>query len=282
MAGKTSANTAKYNFGEKKTEFIDGQNLEVWMTPKYETSKEAAIKLLESKEYGDVLTESDFWILMNKTKSGKMAYTGLIISHDALLKINNRLDDSLRFKEEYCSEPISFDYAGKKGMMMVYRDKRDGMLEVGEITPDNCKNSYPFAMLSKRIFDRVVKRKANLIGIYSDAEAEEFSGLIDTETGEIIETKGETPIKNEETTVNVVATITLNDALSHIFDAGTNWKGKRVEELVNAKKPEAEKKKVLSMYVSRGSDNDKAACRIVNAALENATISFKNSVDIAV
>lgn len=278
MASKTVGN-AKYNFGEKKTEFVDGQNLEVWMSPKYDASKEAAIKLLESKEYGDVLSEGDFWILMNKTKSGKMAYTGLIISHDALLKINNRLDDSLRFKEEFCSEPIPFDYAGKRGMMMVYRDKRDGMLEVGEITPDNCKNSYPFAMLSKRIFDRVVKRKANLIGIYSDAEADEFSETVDTETGEIIEK--EAPVQVQETSVNVSMTIALDDALAHIFDAGTNWKGKRVEDLVNAKRPEAEKKKVLSMYVSRGSDNDKAACKVVNAALESATISFKNSIEIA-
>ena len=57
-----------YNFGEKKTEKIDGVELTVFLSPKYESSKEAAIKLLES-EAGNSLTEADFWIQKNKSKS---------------------------------------------------------------------------------------------------------------------------------------------------------------------------------------------------------------------
>lgn len=278
-----------YNFGEKKEEYIDGQNLPVWLSPKYIASKEAAISLLESKEFGSVLCESDFWILMNKTRSGKMAYTGLIISHDALVKINAVLPEELRFKEEYCSEPSAYDYAGKKGMMMIYRDKRDGMLEVGEITPDNCKNGYPFAMLFKRTFDRVVKRKANMIGFYSDSEADEFKGsYIDSETGEIISMpKKGTSEKEEKTSIEDKASnqeniLSLEEALLHAFDGGSVWKGRTIDELVNASdQSDAQKAKYLNMYQTRGTDADKVACRVVADAIENGAIAFRNSVILA-
>lgn len=159
-----------YTFGEKKTETINGAKLEVILGDKYLISKEAAIKLLES-EAGKELTENDFWIQKNKSRNGKyLIYSALIITHDALLKIDAALPKDRRFNQEYCSDPQYFDYAGKKGFYMTYRDTRDGMFEIGEITTDSCKNDYPFAMLLKRTFDRVVKRKANLFGIYSDAE----------------------------------------------------------------------------------------------------------------
>jgi hypothetical protein len=60
---------------------------------------------------------------------------------------------------------------------MDYRDKRDGMYEIGEISLKNCKNDYPYAMLLKRTFDRVVKRKAKLSMVYSDSEAGEFRNV---------------------------------------------------------------------------------------------------------
>ena len=80
----------KYDFGEKKEEYSakDKKNLPVWQSPKYVYAKKKVIEMLESKEYKNVLNESDFWILMNSTKTGKMAYTGLIISHNGCLKIN--------------------------------------------------------------------------------------------------------------------------------------------------------------------------------------------------
>ena len=78
-------------FNEKEFEEIyeNGQKtkLEVWQSPKYEESKKKAKEIIEKYEG---ITEADFWILMNKTKSGKMAYTGLIISHNGCLKINDK------------------------------------------------------------------------------------------------------------------------------------------------------------------------------------------------
>ena len=82
---------AKYTFGEKTEEYDVKTNkkIPVWKTPKYEESKRKAIENIESGKYG--LEESDFWILMNATKTGKMAYTGLIISHNRCLKIHDNL-----------------------------------------------------------------------------------------------------------------------------------------------------------------------------------------------
>ena len=71
-----------YNFGERARERYktkEGwQDLEVWQTPKFLSSKNKAIELIESKKYG--LDESDFWILKNQGGQ-KLNYTGLIISH---------------------------------------------------------------------------------------------------------------------------------------------------------------------------------------------------------
>lgn len=168
-----------YNFGEMKTEKIKGKELKVLLSPKYEISREAAVKLLES-DTGKSLTEKDFWIQKNQSKNGEwLIYSALIITHDALMKINATLSEDKRFDQRFCSDPVPFEYGGKKGLYMTYRDERDGMFEIGEITTDSCKNDYPFAMLLKRTFDRVVKRKANLFGIYSDAE--DFSPADDDE-----------------------------------------------------------------------------------------------------
>lgn len=159
-----------YNFGEQKTEKIKGRELKVILSPKYEISKEAAVKLLES-DAGKSLTTNDFWIQKNQSKTGDwLIYSALIITHDALMKINATLSEDKRFDQKFCSDPVPFKYGGKEGFYMTYRDERDGMFEIGEITTDSCKNDYPYAMLLKRTFDRVVKRKANLFGIYSDAE----------------------------------------------------------------------------------------------------------------
>ena len=294
MAEKTNAPVKSYDFGEKTQEFVDGANIPVWQSPKYETSRQSAINLLESKEFGGVLTEGDFWILMNKTKSGKMAYTGLIISHDALLKINNVLPEDKRFDQKYLSEPIACEFAGTKGYKQVYRDERDGMYEVGEITPGNCKNAYTWAMLSKRIFDRVVKRKANLSGIYSDSEADEFKEtIVDVETGEVIEKakpKGKTQTKSASIPVPPAETekeqpqlvmVPLADALKHPFEGGSVWKGKAVSALVDAKETIAHKQKLLNMYMTRGSEADKNACKVVVEAIKAGELKFQNSIEAA-
>jgi hypothetical protein len=178
--------TKKYTFGEKDTEYSskDGRELPVWKSPKYENAKKAVINMLESDEYKDVLDESDFWILMNSTKTGKMAYSGLIISHNGCLKINDTLPEELKFNPKYLSirEPSTGTY--KDSLIFIYNsgriiDEEDKQMlyEIGEVSQNNCKNDYPYAMALKRCMDRVILKNSKLAysGIYSDSEAEEFS-----------------------------------------------------------------------------------------------------------
>lgn len=162
------------NFNEKKTEYSARQKkeVEVWQSPKYQQSKDKAIEIIKSGLYG--VTEADFWILMNEAKSGKMAYTGLIISHNGCLKINEKLDNKVK--------PNCFvlDKDGYNGSL-VYTYVDEDTFEVGEVSPENCKNAYPYAMALKRCFDRVVLKKSRLAyaGIYSEAEADEFKEQIE-------------------------------------------------------------------------------------------------------
>lgn len=165
----------KYDFGEKEYEKFSGKKIPVIQTAKYIQAKEKVISLLESEQYRNVLGQGDFWILMNFNRDKtECYYSGLIISHDALLKVNDTLDEKSKFNEKFCSQPIQCSFKDTEILRMEYRDPRDGMFEVGEISVTNCKNEYPFAMLLKRTFDRVVKRKAKLSMVYSDSEAEEF------------------------------------------------------------------------------------------------------------
>jgi hypothetical protein len=164
-----------YNFGEKKSEYNSklGKEVEVWQSPKYLEAKKKAIETLESPLYKDVLSEGDFWILMNALKSGKMAYTGLIISHNGCLKINDALPADKRFKPS-C---VSLTESGYKGSLVyTYINDDQGIYEVGEVSDKNCSNAYPYAMALKRCMDRVILKSSKLAysGIYSDSEAEEF------------------------------------------------------------------------------------------------------------
>lgn len=176
-----------YNFGEKKTEYNAklGKEVEVWQSPKYLEAKKKAIETLESDMYKGILSEGDFWILMNATKSGKMAYTGLIISHNGCLKINDVLPADKRFKPS-C---VTLTETGYKGSLVyTYVNDDQGIYEVGEVSDKNCTNAYPYAMALKRCMDRVILKSSKLAysGIYSDSEAEEFKNEPD-------ETKTETP-----------------------------------------------------------------------------------------
>lgn len=164
-----------YNFGEKKTEYNAklGKECEVFLTPKYNEAKKKAIETLESDMYKGILSEGDFWILMNATKSGKMAYTGLIISHNGCLKINDVLPADKRFKPS-C---VQLDKSGyNDSLVYSYSNDEQGIFEVGEVSLKNCTNAYPYAMALKRCMDRVILKNSKLAyaGIYSDSEAEEF------------------------------------------------------------------------------------------------------------
>lgn len=162
-----------YNFGEKAKEysFKTGKEVPVWQSPKYKQSRDKAIEIIEKY---DNIREGDFWILMNETKKGdKMIYTGLIISHNACLKLNNHLPEEMRFVPS-C---VEFDKTGyNNSLVFMYSNDAQGIYEVGEVSRDNCKNGYPYAMAYKRLFDRVVLKNSRLAydGIYSDSEADEF------------------------------------------------------------------------------------------------------------
>lgn len=171
----------QYNFGEKKSEkwknskTYQWEDLEVWQTPKYVQSKKKAIELIEDGKY--FLDEGDFWILKNKGGS-KLCYTGLIISHNGCLKINDQLENNLKFKPS-C---VSFvkDEAEKIKVMQYINDDQ-GVYEFGEISSKNCNNDYPYAMVLKRLMDRVILKnsKVGFFGIYSDSESEDFKEKLD-------------------------------------------------------------------------------------------------------
>jgi hypothetical protein len=159
-------------FNEKDYEYSKKQKTEipVWISPKYEESRAKALEII--KMYDDI-TEADFWILMNETSTGKMGYTGLIISHNGCLKINEHLDDDKKFKPE-C---VIRDKDGYNGSLVYeYCCPEQGLYEVGEVSRDNCKNAYPYAMAFKRLYDRVVLKTSKLAfgGIYSESESDEF------------------------------------------------------------------------------------------------------------
>ena len=165
-------------FNEKKEEWSakQGKNIPVWQSDKYLESKDKANEIIKSGKYG--LKEGDFWILMNETKSGKMAYTGLIISHNGCLKINDALPAEQRFRPG-C---VSLDKEGYNGSLVYsYCCDEQGIFEVGEVNPKNCKIEYPYAMAFKRMMDRVVLKSSKLAysGIYSEVEADEFKQDID-------------------------------------------------------------------------------------------------------
>lgn len=173
---KSKVETKKnYDFGEKKEENINGHKVPVeFHTPKYKEAKNKAIELLNSDKYKDTLEPSDFWILVNTyANKTKAMYSGLIISHDGCLKINDVLDEQLKFKPE-C---MSIDKEGyNNSLVFSYMCPEQGLYEVGEVSKDNCKNDYPYAMALKRCFDRVVLKNSKIAysGIYSDSESDEF------------------------------------------------------------------------------------------------------------
>lgn len=174
-----------YNFGEKKTENINGKTLPVeFITPKYKEARNKAIELLESDKYKGILETSDFWILVNTyANKTKAMYSGLIISHDGCLKINDLLDEELKFKPE-C---MTLDKEGYNGsLVFTYNCPKQGIYEVGEVSKDNCKNDYPYAMALKRCMDRVILKNSKIAysGIYSDSEADEFTKRIDEDVVE--------------------------------------------------------------------------------------------------
>lgn len=163
-------------FNEKVTEWYQGQELKVVQMPKYKQSKQKAVEIIDAY---DRIEEGDFWILMNTTKAkDKMLYSGLIISHNGCLKIN----DAQPPEKKFVPSCVTIDKEGYNGSLVyTYCNDEQGIYEVGEVSANNCKNSYPYAMAYKRLFDRVVLKLCGLAydGVYSDSEADEFKQRYD-------------------------------------------------------------------------------------------------------
>lgn len=162
---------AEYNFGAQKMEYNSkaGANTKTWESPKFLEGKKKAIELIDKTEYG--LTEADFWIL--KTYSAKtITYAGLIISHNGCLKIN----DKLAAEAKFVPSCVSWVRNGAGDLVLQYLNDKQGLLEFGEASIKNCTNAYPFAMVLKRLQDRVILKNSKIAfsGIMSEVESEEF------------------------------------------------------------------------------------------------------------
>lgn len=171
-------------FNEKEKEYSNkrGEDIPVYQSPKYLEAKKKAIELIDGKKFD--LVEGDFWILMNETKTGKMMYTGLIISHNGCLKINDKIEEKMKFKPS-C---MTLDKEGYgNSLVYTYINDEQGVYEVGEVSASNCKNAYPYAMALKRCMDRVILKNCKLAysGVYSDSEADEFAGKNDDDGAKV-------------------------------------------------------------------------------------------------
>lgn len=213
------------SFNEKDVEYSSkrGGEIPVWKSPKYEEAKKKAIELIKSKKYD--LDEGDFWILMNETKTGKMQYSGLIISHNGCLKINDKLENKFR------TDCIELDKQGyRNSLVYTYRD--EDVFEVGEVSADNCKNAYPYAMALKRCFDRVVLKKCKLAyaGVYSDSEADEFSKVdLDDEKLDDEKPKKITKTQAEALAKSIVNNQIAQDQVELILE---KYDYKRIEDIL--------------------------------------------------
>lgn len=302
-------NTQHY-FGEQSQEFFQGQNLQVWQSPKFIESRNKACELIDSGKYG--LKDGDFWILKNKTKNGKIGYTGLIVSHTGCLKINEVLRQTDSAYDPTCiSEVKVSQYTG--GIYMTYCD--DEVFEIAEATKETVKNAYPLAILLKRLIDRVILKKSKIAfdGIFSEEESENYrfeegrDYTIDSETGEVTLINGQqqttstnkkvvnAPLKvqnpkllnlntrqqnNENASEQVKVpieqneTISLEDALDY-KTTSTNPKFKGIQfSDVLAHSDHQEAMKWLTIVASRSKATEKAAATTVLNALKSGELAW--------
>lgn len=210
------------DFDEKDMEWSVKQGCEipVYQTNKYKMAKKKAIDLIKEEKYG--LTQADFWILMNETKQKKMQYTTLILSHNGCLKINDSLTN--KFDPESV-EIIQEGY--KKELVFTYKNKEQGIFEVGEVSEENCKNAYPYAMALKRCFDRVVLKLSKLAysGIMSDSEADDAKKEID-DTDEVNEVISDKKIKALK---DAIKKHNMDDSIVKIILSGFEYS--KIEEI---------------------------------------------------
>lgn len=74
--------------------------------------------------------------------------------------------------------PMVIEANGRDGVAAICVTGRIGdkvVWSIGEASPKNCKNTYPFAMAEKRAADRVILKLIGLHGLaYSEEEADDF------------------------------------------------------------------------------------------------------------
>jgi len=110
-------------------------------------------------------------------------------------------------------------------------DKETAAWSIGEASPKNNKNAYPWAMAEKRAKDRVILKLArfNEVGVYSDIEADDFKkpGYADRECykGERSPELKETLSQMETTDSYAVTDVAkvLNEHFGGDRDAALDW-----------------------------------------------------------
>jgi len=107
-----------------------------------------------------------------------------VILHKALEKIAAKkgiaFDAPVHLVTDPANKQVAIQVTGRLGDMEAW--------SIGEVSPANCKNAYPFAMAEKRAKDRVILKLAGLHGyVYSEDEAEEFKEAKPSEDNELLE-----------------------------------------------------------------------------------------------
>lgn len=201
-------------------EMTEENGVPVFLMPSYIEARNAAIILIEKhSEYG--LLDSDFWI--QKTISSDRSsiyYKTLILSHNGVRKINAGLPAEKQFNPYYLLKPetrnpetgtgeINLVKVGENSYTLTYfacpdaKHSGQQLYMVAEINPYNMTMpSYPFAILQKRLFDRVVLDNSGLAfgGIYGEDEAESFSKNAEPVTADV---SAAMPAKSVTTTAAV-------------------------------------------------------------------------------
>jgi hypothetical protein len=107
-----------------------------------------------------------------------------VILHKALEKIAAKkgiaFDAPVHLVTDPANKQVAIQVTGRLGDMEAW--------SIGEVSPVNCKNTYPFAMAEKRAKDRVILKLAGLHGyVYSEDEAEDFKEARPSEDNELLE-----------------------------------------------------------------------------------------------
>ena len=118
---------------------------------------EAILELLKNH---DLHTRDNYWQLKQ--------HKAWIVKHKALekLAINEGIvfDLPTMIETDANNKTVSMIVSGKLGQRTEW--------SVGEASPENCKNAYPYAMAEKRGKDRVTLK---LLGVYGDVMSEDES-----------------------------------------------------------------------------------------------------------